>query len=381
MRILVNTVSTKKHSGGAFQIADNFIRKSLEHSEVEWIYVVSTDLDAILPEEMKGKENYHVFPTQPDFKGSYKRVKQELKLLEQKKNPDVVYSITAPSYFSFERPEVMRFTNPLVSHPNKYSWKVQPLKAKIRLMAYCWNQKRLIKNTRFFITQTETTKQGILRITGLPSENVCVVNNVLPAAFAKQDASHVDTGENRIDIACIGAPVPHKNFDILPDVILELKKRGVENVRFHTTIPENLPIWSVLSSKLKDNDIAKHLVNHGRVTQEELAEIYRRCEYAYLPTLLEVFSASTVEAMYFGLKIVATDFGFNREVLGDACLYYEPMNAADAATKFVELIHNQELQKLFSDRMKKQLSKYDDYDKHFNAIESFLVKVGTGQLV
>jgi glycosyltransferase involved in cell wall biosynthesis len=116
------------------------------------------------------------------------------------------------------------------------------------------------------------------------------------------------------------------------------------------------------------------------VTQAELADIYRRCECAYLPTLLEVFSASTVEAMYFDLKIVATDFGFNREVLGDACLYYEPMNAADAAAKFDELIHNQELQKTFSDRMKKQLSKYDDYDKHFNAIEDFLVKVANGKL-
>jgi glycosyltransferase involved in cell wall biosynthesis len=380
MRILINTISTKKHSGGAFQIANNFIRKSLEHPEVEWIYVVSSDLDAILPEEMKGKGNYHVFPTQPDFKGSYKRVKQELKALEQKINPDVVYSITAPSYFSFERPEVMRFTNPLVAHPNKYSWKVQPLMAKIRLMAYCWNQKRLIKNTKYFITQTETTKQGIMRITGLPSKNVCVVNNVLPAAFANQDTSHIDTGEDWIDIACVGAPVPHKNFDILPDVILELNKRGINNVRFHTTIPEDLPIWKVISSQLKSNGIEKHLVNHGRVTQAELAEIYRRCEYAYLPTLLEVFSASTVEAMYFDLKIVATDFGFNREVLGDACLYYEPMNASDAAAKFDELIHNQKLQKTFSDRMKKQLSKYDDYDKHFNAIEDFLVKVANGKL-
>ena len=379
MRILINTVSTKKHSGGAYQIANNFVRKSLEHPEVDWIYVVSSDLDAVLPEEMKGKDNYHVFPTQPDYKGSYKQVKRLLKDLEIKSKPDVVYSITAPSYFSFDAPEVMRFTNPLVAHPNKYSWKVQPLKAKLRLKFYCWNQKRLIKKAKYFVTQTETTKKGILRITGLPDKNVCVVNNVLPAAFAHQDTTHIEGGGKWIEVACVGAPVPHKNFDILPDVLLELKKLGIENVRFHTTIPESEPLWQTISKRLKGYGFEENVLNHGRVTQQELAEMYRHCSYCYLPTLLEVFSASTVEAMCFDLKIVATDFSFNREVLGDACLYYEPMNAADAAKQFVRLINDKQLQEDFSQIMKIQLAKYDNYDRHFNAIKDFLVKVGEGK--
>lgn len=373
MKILVNTITTKKHAGGAYQISNNFIIKTLEHSEIEWIYVVSSDLDAILPEEIKKQEHYFVFPTQPDFKGSYKRVKKELRELEQRLRPNVVYSITAPSYFTFEAPEVMRFTNPLVAHPNKYSWKVQSFKAKLRLKVYCWNQKRLIKKAKYFITQTETTKQGILRITNLPDKNVCVVNNVLPAFFSNQDNTHIDDGGKWLDIACVGAPVPHKNFDLLPEVILELQKLGIKNARFHTTIPENESLWNKILVKLNEYHIENNVVNHGRVTQAELAEMYRHCEYCFLPTLLEVFSASTVEAMFFDLKIVATDFNFNKEVLGDSCLYYEPMNAADAAKQFKKLFENEELQGAFSERMKKQLEKYGDYNKHFNAILSYLV--------
>lgn len=380
MRIMINAVSTKMHSGGAFQIANNFVRKTVEHPEIDWIYVVSDDLDAILPVEMKGSNRYHVYPTQPDFKGSYKRVKKELKELVQIMKPDVVYSITAPSYFSFAVPEVMRFTNPLVAHPNKYSWRVQPFRAKLRLLAYCWNQKRLIKKAKFFITQTEVTKQGILRITGLEDRYVCVVNNVLPAAFADQRTSHIDDGSRWIEVACVGAPVPHKNFDLLPDVILSLKELGINNVRFHTTIPENEPLWGAINKRLTDHGIIDNVKNHGRVTQQELAEMYRHCSFCFLPTLLEVFSASTVEAMFYDLKIVATDFQFNREVLGDACLYYEPMNPVDAARQFAKLIADKDLQALFSSRMKRQLAKYDNYDKHFNAIESFLIKVAKGQV-
>ena len=374
MRILVNTISTKKNAGGAFQIANNFVRKTLEHPDIDWIYVTSKDLDAILPDEMKGKGNYYVYPTQPDFKGSYKRVKHELRELERKVKPDVVYSITAPSYFSFEAVEVMRFTNPWVTHPNKYSWAVLSIGKRFKMWLYCLNQKRLIRNAHYFVTQTETTKQGLLRITGVPSENVAVVSNVLPAFFTHQDNSHINASE-WCDFACVGAPVPHKNFDIITDVLLELKKRGVEKVRFHTTIPEDDPMWRLIYSKLSVNHLEQNVVNYGRVSQAELAQMYRKCSYCFLPTLLEVFSASTIEAMFFGLKIVATDFPFNREVLGDSCLYYEPMNAADAAIKIMNLIDDKAMQDDLSMKMKSHLTLYDKYDKHFDLILGFLKKV------
>ena len=45
MRILVNTIITKKGAGGAFQISYNFLLKTLDHSEIEWYYITSSDLE------------------------------------------------------------------------------------------------------------------------------------------------------------------------------------------------------------------------------------------------------------------------------------------------------------------------------------------------
>ena len=354
---------------------------TIKHPEIEWCYVTSEDLDAIMGNEVKQQPNYYVFPTQPDFKHSYNRVKKELAELEDRLKPDVVYSITAPSYFSFKTPEVMRFTNPTVAHPNKYSWKVLPLKGKLRLLVYGWNQKRLIRKANFFVTQTETTKKGILRITDLPENNVCVVKNVLPTVFATTATEHIDTGDNIIHIACVGAPVPHKNFDIIPDVLLHLNENGIENVCFHVTIPEGDVMMDKIEAKMKKNGINPNcVVNHGRMPQKELAEMYRRCTLCFLPTLLEVFSVSTLEAMFFDLKIVATNFAFNTEVLDDAALYYEPMNAKDAADKLALLINDKGLQVSLSERMKSRLTLFDNYDNHFNAIKEFLIKVGEGRV-
>lgn len=376
MRILINTISTKKYAGGAFQISQNFMLRSLEDSDIEWYYITSKDVDDAIGEKfahLKGTK-YFVFPTQPDFRGSYRRVKKELAELEVKINPDVVYSITAPSYFTFKTKEVMRFTNPWVTHPNKYSWSTYSFNSKIKQWLYCLNQRRLMRAAYAFITQTETTKKGIMRITGKSSEKVCVVSNVLPGVFKSMDNTPI-VEDDYVNIACVGNPVPHKNFDILPDVLIELKNKGINNVRFHTTIPFNDPLNIKLGKKIVELGMMNNWKNHGRISQKELGVMYQHCQLCFLPTLLEVFSASTVEAMFFQLPIVATNFPFNTEVLADSCLYYEPKNAKEAAKQIATLISNNELQEKLKEKMQDQLVKYGNYDKHFNAIKEYLVEV------
>lgn len=381
MKILINTISTKKNAGGAFQISLNFMLRSLEDNDVEWYYITSQDVDDAIGKNfecLRGTK-FFVFPTQPDFCGSYKRVKKEVDELEAKILPDVVYSIAAPSYFTFNTKEVMRFTNPWVTHPNKYSWSTYDFLPKMKQWLYCLNQRRLMKNAYAFITQTETTKQGILRITGLPNNHCKVVNNVLPAAFKNMDNTPV-IDNAWINVACVGNPVPHKNFDIVPDVIVELVSMGIMNVRFHMTIPTGHPMEEVVIGRIEKMGLKEHVINHGRVTQTELGEIYRRCQLCFLPTLLEVFSASTVEAMYFNLPIVATNFPFNTEVLADACLYYEPKNAMDAARQFARMITDKDLQTKMRERMANRLAIYGDYNAHFKAIKDYLLKVAKGDI-
>ena len=273
----------------------------------------------------------------------------------------------------------MRFTNPWVTHPNKYAWSVLSIKEKVFYYLYGLNQKRIIKNARYFITQTETCAKGLQKITKAPSENIKVVANVLPVTFTSLDNSPV-IDNDYINIACVGAATTHKNFDIIPSVLYELKNLSYNNVKFHVTLPEDEPTLELLLKKARGLGLEHCIINHGRLSQSELGEMYRRCQFCFLPTLLEVFSASTLEAMYYGLPIVATDFTFNRDVLADSALYYKPKDPKSAATRFVEIIQNNQLQKELRNRMEVRLELYNDYDSHFDSIVDFLNKVGSEQL-
>ena len=378
MRIAVNTISTKKHAGGAYQIAYNFLMETLKHQDdIEWYYITSSDVDEAVGKEFastRGKR-YFVFPTQPDFKNSYITVRKELAQWESEYRPDVIYTISSPCYFTFKAPEVMRFANAWVTNPNKYAWHVLPFKAWLRMRLYRINQLRMLRKAKYIITQSETVGKGLERILGLPEDNVKVVPNVLPKVFYSIYKER-NLDEKYVDIACIAAPFPHKNLIIIPKVLKVLKEiHGIQNVRFHLTIPhEDVTLRSIVMESASYG-LDGCIVNHGRCSQRQLGEIYNQCSICFLPTLLETFSATSLEAMYFGLNIVATDFEFNREIIKDAGLYYQPVSAEDAATKIASLINNPDLCCELQEKIRNRLPIYSNYENHYTNIVNFLEEI------
>jgi len=383
MRIAVNTISTKKVSGGGYQIACNFLMETLKHrNNVEWYYITSADVDEAVGgafENLKGTQ-YFVFPTQPDFKNSYGRVKKELAVWEVDNKPDVIYTISSPCYFSFQTLEVMRFANAWVTNPNKYAWGTLSFKAWLRMKLYRMNQLRMLRKAKYVITQSATVGKGLVRLLNLPEEHIKVVPNVLPKVFLSIDVEK-NLNKGFVDIACVAAPFPHKNLSIIPRVLKILTDNyGISNVNIHITIPEDDPTLKGILNESKEYGVEDHIVNHGRCPQKMLSNIYNQCTICFLPSLLETFSATSLEAMYFGLNIVAADFEFNREVIGDAGLYYNPKDAEDAANKMASLILDPTLCTVLQEKTQQRLPVYSDYDKHFNSILDFLVRVGKGEV-
>lgn len=385
MKCLINVVNAR-NIGGGFQVVFNFILKTQEYirPDVDWYYAVSERLDSFLPRAFMDKMeegHYRVFPDQPDFNGTYRRVKRELRTYEESIDPDVVYSPLSPGYFFFKHKEVMRFANAWSTNATCYAWKTLPFKAKLRTKIYNIMQRALLRKAQYIITQTETVKGGLIRVTGLPGNRVFVVPNVLPAVLQDIDPTHLDADIGWIDVAAVGGQMPHKNLEIIPDVIKALKQKyGIENVRFHTTLPEDSGVWWRINKELTACGLEENVVNHGNMRLSDLAEMYRHCRFCFLPTVLETFSASTIEAMYFDLKTVASDLPFNKEVMQDSCLYFEPMNPESAAEMLARLITDNELQSVLSYKMKERLKNYTDFRKYYNDTVDFLVKVANNEI-
>ena len=242
-------------------------------------------------------------------------------------------------------------------------------------------QRALLRRAKYIITQTETVKGGLLRVTGLPENRVKVVPNVLPAILQDIDPTSLDRDSKWVNVAAVGGQMPHKNFEIIPEVLRILKEKyQLSTVRFHTTLPAESGVWWRIENGLKKYGVEENVMNHGCLKLTELADLYRHCRFCFLPTVLETFSASTIEAMYFDLKTVASDLPFNTEVMKDASLYFEPMKPESAAEKLALVIGDKSLQDDLSYKMKERLNNYIDFRKYFDNTVDFLIQVGNNAL-
>lgn len=385
MKILIN-VTNARNVGGGLQVAVNFIKNTIVYKrpEIEWFYAVSETMDGVyLKDDFKPQidsNHYFVFPNQPDFKHTFRSVQKQLYVVEKNNKIDIVFTPLGPNYHFFKGKEVVRFVHPWVVTSNKYAWSNIPLKEKIRMKAHILLLKYLVKKKGYVITQTNAVKNGLIKEVGIPAERIRVVPNVLPAIFNDLDNKHIDKNDGWIDVASVGAGY-HKNLNIIPDVIKELEEKyRIKNMRFHVTLPEGALGLEDINKRVQELGISDRFVNHGNLRQQQLSELYRTCDFCYLPSVLEVFSASTLEAMFYKLPTVAAELPFNIEVFKDACLYYEPMNANEAATKLASLIGNKELSDSLIDKMSDRIKVFSSFENYFNATVDFLEEVESGKL-
>lgn len=379
MKIALEAVTAKKIGGGGFQIAFNFIKKSKDYHNVEFIYFVSEDLDKAFGNlfDVERDKTYFVFPTQLQLT-SYITVKKRMNYLIDTLGVSVVYSILAPSFFKFHCKNVMRCANAwnYIHSINQYAWSTQTFKqrmiTKIKAVITC----HYMKKTRYFVTQTETAKRSIRELTKTKEDNVKVVPNVLPAAYLEAKTEKKEHGDI-FNIVYVTGPIPHKNLKIIPEVARVLKNDyNLTNFIFVVTIPfNNKSDIEQFSELVAKNGVEGNITNVGYQTQLQLIDLYSTCDIYFFPSLLETFSAALLEAMHFKMPIVATDFNFNKEVAAEAALYFSPMNAEEAAGQLARLISDRDTYERCVELGNERIKLYNNYDNYFCDTVKFLTEV------
>jgi glycosyltransferase involved in cell wall biosynthesis len=69
----------------------------------------------------------------------------------------------------------------------------------------------------------------------------------------------------------------------------------------------------------------------GRVAQRQVGDLYEACDAMVFPSMCESFGFPLLEAMAHGLPVIASDIPVNREICGDAAVYFDPSEARSGA--------------------------------------------------
>ena len=127
---------------------------------------------------------------------------------------------------------------------------------------------------------------------------------------------------------CLTRYCAHKNLEILAECFRRHGRQMQDVVILLTVQADQHPRARRFIASLDDPRLKGHLVNVGPVDQSELAAYLTWCDGLILPTLLESFSGTYVEAMQFQCPILTSDLDFAHDVCGSAARYFDPLDTA-----------------------------------------------------
>ena len=342
MKVLVNASTLVV--GGGIQVGVSFIQQAVKYKEFEWFFLVSKGIFMGLSDELKNNYKIVLFETSPAklYKGIKSR--REIKNIEKGFAPDLVYSIGFPSYVRFRNIEIGRFTNPWEINPEPLPWHLIPgLPNKIYTKLAIQYRLFWAKRVDYLETQTEAAKIGIAKRVVFPLNKIFVVPNSANEVFIEAGSKIIDEFDifERENIAfSLSAPYEHKNLDLIPYVAQILKKDFSIDMKFILTLPHDSLLWNKISILSRNLGVENQVQNIGTLTMEQCMDQYKESKIVFLPTLLEVFSATYLEAMAMKVPIVTTDLEFAHDNCKNAAIYFRPSDAEDAALQISKLIKN-----------------------------------------
>ncbi|HAT2212371.1 TPA: glycosyltransferase family 4 protein [Serratia marcescens] len=202
-------------------------------------------------------------------------------------------------------------------YPKTYSWGFR----------YCY---------KFFIPLLLGTCKKLLTVSGFSRDEICsqygfsrekihIIHNAVSEKFT---VSH-ETGLRRGYFLAVSSHHYHKNFHGLLAAFNKLpEKYEMHMIVAGSTHPNYQPLEF-------DKNLGNKFSFVGRVSDEELVDLYRNAFCFLFPSLYEGFGLPPLEAQACGCPVIASNAAAMPEVLGESAILVDPLND-DALTEAME---------------------------------------------
>ena len=320
--------------GGGVQVAVGFL-----HHVHQWLDEIGWEVVAVA--SPKVFEQCKMLPEKPRWRlelitpspasvlgglGSRRRIHQLIGDFKAQ----LCFTVFGPSYLWLDIPELSGFADPAVTNPNKYFLRNHGFRHKLSKLFNAWVKTIAVRRVRRFWVETSTARSGLAHCLGIASERIDVVPNAVNQLFVPMQGSPLP---GRIRILYLSAYYPHKNHAFLLPVAQALCRLYPEfDFEFVVTLPQDGSPWKELSLRFAQAGLTDRLRTLGYLEVKNCPAAYRDCHVVFHPSLLEVFSATYLEAFAAGRPVVASDLDFAREVCGEAASYFDPISSEAAAS-------------------------------------------------
>lgn len=355
MNILIN--ASNLSGGGGVQVADSICRYLKYFDSHKFIVVVSSVFDRTI-DVIQGYDNVVVkkydYPKR-DWRSFITLRNNYLDNLVLEYGVECVYTVFGPMKWKPKCQHVCGFALAHVVMPESpYFMKMTFAQRILWLLRIKIWEIIFRRSSKYFVTENPLITKR-LQEKFVHSEVYTITN------YYNQVFDDIEFQENvpltafdGVTILTIGTNYQHKNLIITREVA-KILKRNFPHVRFRFVLTIEQNEFPTL-----DDDIKECFTFLGKVSVNKCPSLYKQSDIAFIPTLLECFSAAYPEAMRMSIPIVTTDLEFSNGLCEDAALYYDPLDASDAAEKLYQLMCDTKLREGLIVRGREKLLSFDN---------------------
>lgn len=234
--------------------------------------------------------------------------------------------------------------------------------------------KFFLPHVNLMLAQTEVTKSRLEDLYKL--KNVEIFPNSVALDHLKGTTALTSKRiSNKFSLLCLSAYYTHKNLEIFIE-LGKILKQNDDQVEIFLTIDRN---YSDQSKKLLEaierEGLKSYITNLGPIELKNVPQLYQSVDGMILPTLLESFSGTYVEAMWNKKIILTSDRDFAQTICGESAYYFDPLDAIDIRNKIITAIQNPELTNFKTKKAFEDLSKFKSWDDLYFIFLGILKKI------
>lgn len=234
----------------------------------------------------------------------------------------------------------------LLHFPTRHASTLWPILYWFKNKMFKLTLNHAVKRSIKVITVSEFSKQDIVKTLKINPEKVAVTY-LSPLEKIVSEAPFSLFEKYKIKKPYwlyVGVAYPHKNLFKLVDAWEIYGKQNNHTYQLILTGKNNY-FYNQLKNYIKKNNV-KDVVFTDFVPDEELPELYRNASLYVFPSLYEGFGLPPLEAIQYGLPVIASEKTCLPEILREAAIYFNPddpsaiVNAANLVIKDIEIRKN-----------------------------------------
>ncbi len=273
---------------------------------------------------------------------------QRLPKLVRQFNPDVALCLGNVALQGLKIPQALLLHNPYYVYPSAHYGRSLLFRERILVAAQRQQFARDLKRIRLLLCQTNAMATRVRKTYDYQGPIHVCPNAVskFTLDYPKHDESSLPDSltriSNKIRLFCLTTYYSHKNLEAIVD-LFDKNRDTLSQHAVVLTIDTTIDYRAKkLMKSVRKLGLDGSIVNIGPVPQSALSTYFKHCNALFMPTLLESFSGTYLEAMHFRLPIITSDFDFTRTVCGDAAIYFDPMNRGSMVNAILTLDQSSE---------------------------------------